>query len=324
MSKNMKKQGICAVVVTYNRKELLKECLTAILGQTHQVTNLVVIDNASTDGTTEMLNAEGFLSNPLIQYHRMKSNTGGAGGFYEGIKRAMLNRPEWVWVMDDDTIPCEDCLEELIRAGKIIKQKLVNTERKISYLASAVYGKNHEFMNVPAVSQKNGYNGYPYWYEMLHEGIVNITWATFVSILINSDAVKECGLPNPEYFIWGDDIEYTTRLSNFYGEAYFVGKSVAIHKRSNPISISIDRETDLKRIGLFRYEFRNNSINNRYYGVRFAKTRSLLSIISSIRYIGKENGLYKMRIQMTGNIEAFIKYKRFRQYIDDQLSKGMK
>ena len=85
-------KSIVAVVVTYNRKLLLMECLQAILEQTYPVSKILLIDNASTDGTEETLSENGYLVNPKINYIKMKVNTGGSGGFYEGMKRTMQKK----------------------------------------------------------------------------------------------------------------------------------------------------------------------------------------------------------------------------------------
>ncbi len=87
-------------------------------------------------------------------------------------------------------------------------------------------------------------NGYPHWYKYLSEGIVQISRATFVSILVSYDAIKKCGLPCKDYFIWGDDSEYTMRISKYYAPAYFVGASVALHKRFNAKKLDIMMEND--------------------------------------------------------------------------------
>ncbi|WP_338825129.1 hypothetical protein MHOCP_06860 [Moorella humiferrea] len=79
-------ETVAAVVVTNNRKKLFDECLQALLHQTRPVDSIIVIDNASTDSTPEFLAQKGYLSNPIIYYIRLSENTGGEGGFYEGIK----------------------------------------------------------------------------------------------------------------------------------------------------------------------------------------------------------------------------------------------
>jgi GT2 family glycosyltransferase len=241
-----------AVVVTYNRKELLMECLDAILNQTYAVERIVVIDNNSNDDTKATLIEKGYIGNPRIEYHYLSKNIGGAGGFNVGMKHANAHRPDWVWIMDDDTIPTETCLEELLKAEEKI-------DDEVSFLASSVRGMNGEAMNVPKINKKQ-FTSYTDWYKHLDKGLVQIVKATFVSLLINNKAIDKCGLPWAPFFIWGDDSEYTQRIIRDYGPAFMVGKSLAIHKRVGSDEISIVKETNENRIPLYFYYYRNNLI----------------------------------------------------------------
>src|SRR5690349_20673166 len=100
-------ERVMAVVVTYNRSRLLLECLSALLRQTQPLDRVVLVDNASTDDTVEQLRTHGYLDRPEIDYTRLPTNTGGAGGFHEGLRRAMELGADWMWVMDDDAEPHE-------------------------------------------------------------------------------------------------------------------------------------------------------------------------------------------------------------------------
>ncbi len=100
---------VAAVLVTYNRKEFLSECLDGLLHQTRPVDRIILIDNASTDGTPEFLKQRGYLGNPVIDYVQMPDNTGGAGGFHEGVKRGYYAGYRWLWLMDDDVEPTARC-----------------------------------------------------------------------------------------------------------------------------------------------------------------------------------------------------------------------
>ena len=103
---------VCAVVLTFNRKALLLECLRALLGQTRPVDRVIVVDNASSDGTTKLLRAEGLLER--VEYVRLERNLGGAGGFHRGMEEARRGDWDWIWVMDDDAEPRPDALERLL------------------------------------------------------------------------------------------------------------------------------------------------------------------------------------------------------------------
>jgi rhamnopyranosyl-N-acetylglucosaminyl-diphospho-decaprenol beta-1,3/1,4-galactofuranosyltransferase len=105
---------VTAVVVTYNRKELLAECLDGLFRQTRPVDRILLIDNASTDGTQEFLRQRGYLDASAVEYVRLPANTGGAGGFREGMRRAYASDAEWIWLMDDDVEPVPDALETML------------------------------------------------------------------------------------------------------------------------------------------------------------------------------------------------------------------
>ena len=334
--KDQKTSKVYAVIVTYNRKELLCRCIDAILAQTVPVARIVVIDNNSSDGTKEMLKERGFLAEtdpalqyvpsetsqtgpsgaphsepsgapqtepseasqtepsgvsqtepseasqsvpsgaahpasseasvkePLIDYHRLSRNEGGAGGFHHGLKRVRdLVKKEtggsdsdtagsYAWIMDDDVIPERDCLEELLRARDRI-------DGKVSFIASAVRGPEGEALNVPKLD-KQQFMKYTDWYRYLEYGIVRVVKATFVSLLIDTDAIMTSGLPWKEFFIWGDDSEYTQRLIRDYGDAYMAGRSKVLHLRSSKDELSIVKEQNVARIPLYFYYYRNNLI----------------------------------------------------------------
>lgn len=247
---------VYAVVVTYNRLEMLKQCIKALVTQSYESLKIIVVNNNSNDGTTEFLNT---LDNPRIIHMHIDKNVGGAGGFNIGIQAAYSYNAKWVWVMDDDVIPAPDALKNLIDTTEYLK------DDNISYLASCVYSPEGQAMNTPGIDTKSA-NGYPFWYEKLDKGLVKINTATFVSILINSDAIDMCGLPCANFFIWGDDTEYTKRLSKKFGDAYLVGNSKVLHNRHNACNLSIFNEDNINRISMYKYFIRNTLIYTREYG----------------------------------------------------------
>lgn len=243
---------VYAVVVTYNRKEMLLYCINAILAQTVAVSQLIIVDNNSTDGTEEFLKERHYFDQRNIIYRKLPENIGGAGGFYEGMKIARSMKADWVWIMDDDVIPEKSCLEELLNANAEINED-------VSFLASSIRNANGEAMNVPKLNRSQ-FTKYTDWYQYLDHGMVQIVKATFVSLLINGEAIKKCGLPWAPFFIWGDDSEYTQRIIRDFGPAYMVGKSKAIHMRSSADELSIVKETNVNRIPMYFYLYRNNLI----------------------------------------------------------------
>lgn len=305
---------VVAIVVTYNRKELLLECLKAIYLQTYQISQLILVDNASTDGTKSALINNGYFEKESFQYISMPTNEGGAGGFFKGIDIAKNMDVDWLWIMDDDTIPDIDCLEKLVDA-----QRYVN--KKISFLASTVRGVDNSPMNVPKLDERKGENGYSDAFKYLQYGIVKVCAATFVSILVNKDAVRYCGLPCKSYFLWGDDIEYTMRLVKYYGDAYLIGESCVCHKRKGGGALSIKSETDLCRINNYYYMYRNEMINHMLYEPWYICIKEIMyKVRDLVNCLGSSNAIRKIYIIMKGTVAAFTEYKKYKQFIQCQIN----
>lgn len=304
--------NICCVVVTYNRKKLLLECLNALRNQTYKLSKIIVIDNHSTDGTQELLNEKGILKDKLIEYHYQEKNLGGAGGFYEGIKTSLNEKFDWVWIMDDDTIPTQSALEELILAKEALQSE------NISFLCSKVIGLNGEEMNLPTISRRTDETNYPIWMKHLDKSIIEVEDATFVSLLINVDAINKLGLPWKEFFIWGDDTEYTMRLTSMYGPAYVVGKSIVVHKRFGPSNLSIVDETNVNRIAMYRYQFRNGLINaSEYFGNKIVFKIIGGNIKTILKVIAKsENKYLKLKVIISGTLDFLFKRYDIKSFRD--------
>ena len=103
--------SVCALIVSYNRLEQLRDCIRAVLAQTRVPEHIVVIDNASEDGTYEAIRLE-FSG---IEIVRLNVNSGPAGGFSKGFERALESKLEYVWTLDDDCVPEPDALEMLLK-----------------------------------------------------------------------------------------------------------------------------------------------------------------------------------------------------------------
>ena len=142
---NVIKHSVAAVLVTYNRVELLKIAIDSLEKQTIELKNIVVVNNNSTDGTEDYLRS---IASDKIQFITLKKNTGGAGGFSAGINYAYKLDIDYVWIMDDDAIASPSALEELLRAN----DTLHSYSAKPVFLCSHVLSDNEDCMNVPEIS----------------------------------------------------------------------------------------------------------------------------------------------------------------------------
>jgi rhamnopyranosyl-N-acetylglucosaminyl-diphospho-decaprenol beta-1,3/1,4-galactofuranosyltransferase len=187
---------VCAIVVTYNRPGLLRACLVALQGQTRPVDTLLVVDNASTDGTRAMLRADFPAAATVLA---LPTNVGGAGGFHAGMKWAYAQGYDWLWITDDDARPAPDCLERLLAHAR------------------------PDAVLVPPMEDRDGHphgvavwRGRPVWADAATLGGTGAVRGDFlfpfVGPLIARGVVAQVGLPRRDFFVWFEDYEYSLRI----------------------------------------------------------------------------------------------------------------
>lgn len=260
---------ILAVVVTYNRKDLLQRCLSAITAQTRACDDIVVVDNGSTDGTAEML-AESWGNR--VQAHLLSPNIGSAGGYSAGVRIAYAQKADFIWLMDDDVIPDPDALEKLLQADRLLESK--GLER--AFVCSTPWTPEGEVTNVPGIDTRRNRIHYRNWPFLLEHRMMPVKRSTFVSFLLPRAMVTEYGLPLAPMFIWGEDTEYTTRITRRC-PGYIVGDSKVVHVRSLSGLLSIVTETNPVRIAYHRHHVRNHLYITRVYSGRGKLFRKLLT-----------------------------------------------
>lgn len=227
---------VTAVVVSYNREELLGECLDGLLHQTHHPSQVIVIDNASIDGAVAV--AKNHPLHPHIV--ELDHNVGGAGGFCAGIVEAVRpllldytpegadvdDIPHYLWLMDDDTVPTPTALEELIAAVDACVETNGMLPTVLGSKALWTDGREH-LMNKPrprTFRQK----GAPQLASVPDS--YQVRSMSFVSCFVNAGAVIGTKkLPQAAYFLWNDDFEFTTALLK-RGLGYYIPTSEVIHK----------------------------------------------------------------------------------------------
>jgi GT2 family glycosyltransferase len=244
---------IIAVIVTHNRLSLLKKCLAAVNAQTRKPDDIIVINNGSTDDTQLWLSGQ-----QVITY--TQGNEGGAGGFSYGINMAYRHRADWIWLMDDDTIPHLDALEQLETA----LNKVGKNQDKVGFLSSSVHwtdGKTHEMNQTYLLEDKKKLADFSFAAEA---GLPLIQFGTFVSMLLSAKAVEKVGLPIKEYFIWCDDVEFSKRIINSGMAGLAVKNSLITHETptNHQSSVFIDPHSSIWKFG---YGLRNELFTKRLH-----------------------------------------------------------
>lgn len=235
MSYRNSTQTTTVVIVTYNRLEYLKKCLRGILNQDLEISNVIIVDNCSSDGTSAFLKESGYVGNASssdknveikstiikgtqrFTYIRLKSNEGSSGGFYEGIDEAYREGTDWIWIMDDDVAPEPDCLRMLHELKKDaicihpVKKFDDGTEQVWEGIMNPETGEI-KFLETNVSFER----GSP---------TCRVNYACFEGALFHRDAVSKVGLPDKRFFIAYDDRMWGYLLS-LHEEVLFTNRAV--------------------------------------------------------------------------------------------------
>ena len=246
-------KDVTAVVVTYTRLLLLQQCLATLRAQTVQGFTVLLVDNASTDGTAAYVRT---LAMPGLVYRNTGENLGGAGGFAYGIQAAAELGCEAVWIMDDDTLPEPGALEALLSAN-------------------AAHGGNYGWLSSRALAPDGIDQPMNVQRRTMYRDIaplpkaaaqeVPAVMASFVSLFLRTETVRRFGLPIAEFFIWSDDWEYTRRISR-EKPCYVVPASRVVHAMQNPGVVNIAKDVSA-RWARYRYFYRNDVVLYRREGL---------------------------------------------------------
>lgn len=287
---------LVAVVVTHNRlDELVRTVGRLLASPPEELSALVVVDNASTDGTGDWLagQEDGRLS--VVTSAR---NVGGAGGFELGMGHALAHlAPDWLVVMDDDARPEPGALADFHAVPRPAD----------TAVAAAVYfpdGRVCE-MNRPSVNPfwapriflrtllGGGRDGYHIPYEDYDAPVPRpVDLASFVGLFLPADAVRCAGLPEGRLFLYGDDVIYTLGLRRL---GYRIVFDPAIRFEHDCATFADDRRRAWRPVWKVYYSYRNGLIMyHRAAGVLFWPLLPLLVLkwwLAARRY-GAERRVY--------------------------------
>jgi len=212
-----------SVIVTFNRKQKLEKAIQSILEQSSPTQKIIIIDNASDDGTQELMSK--YIKNNKVYYSRLDSNMGGAMGFFEGMKIALKMDVDWISLSDDDAIYKQNFFEEISRASELNPNikcftgtvKSQDGNLQLTHRRIMKNKKSLQEAEVPQAMYKD---------DFFLDGF------TFVGVVLSSTLVSTIGLPEKDFFIWKDDDEYSLRVRK-HSEIRNVSKAEIVHLNNN-------------------------------------------------------------------------------------------
>ncbi|GAB3532529.1 glycosyltransferase [Arthrobacter tecti] len=191
-------QPVTVVVATFNRAEYLRRLLDSLDRLDPAPAAVVVVDNASTDTTNDVLEAASrSLSMPLT-VHRLTTNAGGSGGFSAGVNRALTEGAQWLWLMDDDVEALPGALGAF---APWMREYRCLHGRRWDHTGEPFFWQHrfNAFLGVHFPVHGNVFAKSP---------VFQTNVGCFEGMLVHADVVRANGLPDPRFFINGDDTTY--------------------------------------------------------------------------------------------------------------------
>ncbi|ROR72123.1 glycosyltransferase [Bogoriella caseilytica] len=246
---------LAVTIVTYNRPGLLDELLESVLAMNRPPFRVVVVDNASAPETAQIIESyRARLGDDVLVNHRMETNTGGAGGFSEGVRLAVEAGADWIWLMDDDV---EILPEAMDRFEPWMDRFAVLHGRRYDVDGTPFFwqAKFNQFLGVPLPYTRRAFSD---------EGYAITNSGTFEGMLIRTDIVRSIGLPDPRFFISWDDAIYAW-LASRQTEVAYVDAFVLKRKRAQrQVNLGLRHLNDSSALAKY-HVMRNRAYVGRYF-----------------------------------------------------------
>ena len=265
---NFREKKVACVIVTFNRLEKLKKALSCYEKQTLKPSLIVIINNASTDGTEEYLSLWRNITEIPSVIINEKQNLGGSGGFKAGVEEAIKHDIFAINLADDDAYPSVNYLEELFIN--------LNKDDSIGATCSVVvdnqdnvlfeHRRNIAFRTLKYIDQTSSN-------ELYAKPFFSINAFSFVGVLIKKEVVERIGFPSDEYFIQYDDTDYSLRIAKYY-KIYCVTSTKIIHD----IVLNSSNKSNYTDWKTF-YSYRNRLIIIRKFGCSLLLIKEILRMI---------------------------------------------
>lgn len=229
-------ESVAVVVVTYNRADLLAGMLDGLLAMERQPDLVIVVDNASSDHTQEVLAAA---RNPDLAILTRPENSGGAGGFHVGVQSAYARGFDRIWLMDDDVVPAPDCLSVLMAQDPEHSACLMAVREDTDGRLVEKAATRFDLRNPLAIKPKTGMVETTYGTRAAMPERVELENVAFEGFLVRREVIEAIGLPDPSYFIFYDDVDFAVRARRAGFRIWAVRDAVLVRQ------LAFDQQHDL-------------------------------------------------------------------------------
>lgn len=219
----MHKAHIFTVILNTNRRDDTLACLEALHQSTYKRHTIIVLDNASTDGSVEAI-AAAF---PQVEIIHLKENKGYAGNNNVGIAAAIAQGADWVYVLNEDTLQTPDCLDHLLAVGE--------SDPNIGIVGPMVYHADN-----PDVIQSAG-GWIDHHWQAGHKGQNDpdqgqfaephpVAWVSGCAIMVRREVIEQLGMLDEHFFYYWEETEWCVRTKRAGWKIMHVPQARLWHK----------------------------------------------------------------------------------------------
>ena len=219
-------ETVAVVVVTHNRADLLGGMLDGLAAQTHAPDAVVVVDNGSTDHTSEVL-ARATERTDLPVEVITQDNVGGAGGFHRGVRAAYDRGFDRVWLMDDDVVPAPGCLAALMAVDE---DCLIAVREDLSGALAEKAATEFDLRNPLAIRPKRSTVDSTYADRASMPALVEVENVAFEGFMVRRAVIEDIGFPDPAFFIFYDDVDFAVRARRSGRHVWAVRDAVLVRQ----------------------------------------------------------------------------------------------
>ena len=295
------------VIVTFNRSKLLSKCLESVLSGTKLPDHIYVINNASTDDTNSVMQRYVYNYANRITVINLPKNLGGAGGFEVGTRIAFENGASFIGLLDDDVVLYKDCLEVVFEHFSHGKDCMIAVREDLK--GNLVeYGALH-------VDYSNPFRANPKVSSVAEEfasvsnlpDILEVSTGAFEGFFFSAEVVKKVGFPNKEFFIFGDDTDYSLRIRKTGYKIYAIKSARVI--RQLAFQRYRDKQSQWKQYYRWRNFFTLHFVYGENFLVRF-KPFLLTGVLCCMNIFKKDALNYFQVLKDSLELEKSLKSKK--------------
>ena len=238
---------ISIIIVNWNAKDYLKDCISSLYSQSYKNLEIILVDNASTDGSVEMIEQEF----PKIQIIKNKENLGFAEGNNIGISKS---KGEFIALFNPDAIADKEWISELVSVISN-SEKICGVTGKLFYLDK----KTKQDSVFCTWSKISPFSANPYNFHN-SEPKSKVDYLSGAAMLVKRDIIEKVGLLDPGYFLYFEETDWCARMIRIGFDLVYVPNAIVWHAVS-PLSDSEKKIFYMER-NRIRFAIKNFDLKN--------------------------------------------------------------